>query len=192
MPIATSTWSDRAPWNQRNLRFVGELLTCICALVFSGCSEEAKNRFPVSGQVMIDGRPLSSGSIRFVPQHGRPVSSTIDEAGRFRLTSQAVGDLSVEGVAPGLYRVAVTSNRIIEEENAVWLAPPKYADFRTSGLEVVIDRPVDALKIDLSWEREEPDSAADAAPAVDSPGPQSGATAKPSPISPATSTVVED
>jgi hypothetical protein len=67
-----------------------------------------------------------------------------------------------QGLEPGSYRVAVTSNQIVGEETAIWNAPSKYADFRTSGLEVVIDRPLRALKIELSWEGEEPESDRDA------------------------------
>jgi hypothetical protein len=32
--------------------------------------------------------------------------------------------------------------------------PKKYADFRTSSLEVVIDKPVDDMKIELTWGNE--------------------------------------
>jgi hypothetical protein len=122
-------------------------------VLLCGCNENAV-RVPVSGQVTIDGKPLSSGSIRFVPENGRPVSSPIDDSGRFQLKSDAVGQQPVAGVMPGLYRVAVTSNEIVAEEKAVWNTPRKYADFRTSGLEVVIDRPVDELKIELTSEVE--------------------------------------
>ena len=153
---------------QRPVLDFGKFVACIGVMIFAGCSEQTLSRVPVSGHVTIDGRPLSSGSIRFVPEHGRPASSGIDKAGRFRLASQAIGEQSREGLEPGLYRVAVTSNQFVGDETAVWLTPPKYADFRTSGLEVVIDQPLDELKIELSWDGEHPDDDTDAAAAADS------------------------
>jgi hypothetical protein len=115
-----------------------------------GCESQAP-LYPVSGQVMIDGKPATTGTVRFVPKSGRPATGDIGSSGRFQLASQLI-DGQQEGVLPGVYRVAVTSNEIVDAETARWLAPAKYADFRTSGLEVNVDRPLNDLAIDLTWE----------------------------------------
>lgn len=114
-----------------------------------GCDASAPV-YPVNGQVLIDGKPATTGSIRFVPENGRPATSEIDDSGRFQMATQLVNGQK-EGLLPGVYRVAVTSNEIVDEETARWLAPAEYADFRTSGLEVEVDGPLDGVKIELTW-----------------------------------------
>jgi len=118
--------------------------------IASGC-DSSPPLYPVSGQVLIDGIPATTGSIRFMPDDGRPATSAIDDAGQFKMVSQVVGGQQ-DGVMSGRYRVAVTSNEIVDAETARWLAPAKYADFRTSGLEVNVDGPLAGLKIDLTWD----------------------------------------
>jgi hypothetical protein len=115
-----------------------------------GCGGAAMERFPVSGEVLIDGRPLGSGNIRFVPEEGRPSSAAIQSDGRFELTSESVGRTKEIGVAPGRYRVQVASSKIIDDKTIQWNAPAKYADFRTSDLAVVIEKPTNDLRIQLS------------------------------------------
>jgi hypothetical protein len=45
--------------------------------------------------------------------------------------------------------VQVSANRIISDNKIEWYAPRKYADFRTSEIEVEITKPVDDVKVDL-------------------------------------------
>jgi hypothetical protein len=45
----------------------------------------------------------------------------------------------------------VVSNEQLSADAVRWLAPKKYADYRTSGLETQIDAPTDSLHIDLTW-----------------------------------------
>jgi hypothetical protein len=115
-----------------------------------GCGDSSIERVPVSGQVLIDGRPLTSGTIQFVPEEGRPASAAIQSDGRFELASESVGRAKEIGTAPGRYRVQVASSKIVDEKTIQWNAPSKYADFRTSGLEVTIDTPTKDLRIQLA------------------------------------------
>jgi hypothetical protein len=103
---------------------------------------------PVSGIVTIDDKPLDRGNIKFVPKNGRPSAGSIGKDGRFTLTCYDGND----GALLGSHRVQVASNRIISDSKIEWFAPPKYADFRTSGIEVPISEPVEDLKIELSSE----------------------------------------
>ena len=116
----------------------------------TGCRDGRPARFPVSGTVMIDGAPLTRGSIKFVPDTGRPSFSEIDAGGRFTLTCYDGKD----GALPGKHRVQVDGNRAISETKAEIFTPKHYADFRTSVIEVFIDNPVDDLKIELTWGNE--------------------------------------
>jgi hypothetical protein len=117
-----------------------------------GCGESAIERVPISGEVLIDGRPLGSGTIQFVPEEGRPSSALIQSDGHFAIASEAVGRTKEVGAAPGRYRLQVASSKIIDEKTIQWNVPAKYADFRTSGLEIVIDKPTKDLRIQLSSE----------------------------------------
>src|SRR5829696_104955 len=110
----------------------------LVALLFAiGCNGDPELH-PVSGVVLIDGEPLPMGAIRFVPKSGRPASSPILVDGSFKLTSQRVGNLAPErGLQPGKYRIGVSACEVIDEKADVvrWLAPRRYSNHRTSGLE---------------------------------------------------------
>jgi hypothetical protein len=128
-------------------RSIGSLLLFMCSFAFTGCSDGRPTRVPVSGTVLIDGKPLKQGNIKFVPSGGRPSAGQIGADGKFVLTCYDGND----GAIPGSHRVQVASNRIISDSKIEWFAPPSYADFRTSGVEVQIDEPTDDMRIELSW-----------------------------------------
>ena len=149
-----------------NTKSLGAIcLAVVCLSV--GCSE-TEQRVSVSGKVLVDGQPVTEGSIRFVPEHGRPVFSMIMHDGSFQLGDSSVGnDRGVDGVVPGKYRVAVSASEILnEKEEAIkWLAPSHYADHRTSGIEVELKEPIDDLLVELTWEGAEDHAEGDASDA---------------------------
>src|ERR1044071_5554060 len=76
--------------------------TGLLALVSGlGCSDGRPVRVPISGTVTIDGEPVTRGSIKFVPDNGRPSSGQINADGRFTLTCYDGND----GALPGKHRV---------------------------------------------------------------------------------------
>jgi hypothetical protein len=123
----------------------GFLVLLFAILQLSGCGDGRPTRVPVSGVVLLDGKPLSRGTIKFVPSNGRPSIGKIAEDGRFSLTCYDGGD----GAILGVHRVQVSANQIISDNKIQWYAPRKYADFRTSAIEVEITKPLDDLKVDL-------------------------------------------
>lgn len=123
------------------------LLLIVMLLTAMGCGDGRPDRVPVSGKVLIDGAPVTHGNIKFVPQHGRPSFSEIGPDGRFTLTCYDGKD----GALPGTHRVQVDANRAISEKKMEIFTPKQYADFRTSGLEVVVSEGVDDLVIELTW-----------------------------------------
>jgi len=133
------------------------LLVLFCATA-CGCGEHSKRagqRVPVSGLVLIDGAPLTTGTIRFTPTSGRPVSSPVRKDGTFSLREHSVShDESGLHVLPGTYQVSVSAAEVVnaEQEEVRWLVPAHYADFRSSGLEVEIADATDDLQIELTWE----------------------------------------
>jgi hypothetical protein len=108
----------------------------------------------VSGQVLIDGKPLTYGFVRFSSGDGRVSMGRIDENGRFRLTCYEPGD----GAIVGTHRVAVLTHEIIGDAKVKWHAPQKYANYATSGLTQEISEPTDSIVINLSWDEKKKQS----------------------------------
>ncbi len=117
-----------------------------------GCSDGRPDRLEVSGQVLIDGKPLTYGFVRFVPKDARPSSSRLDENGRFTLTCYGNED----GVVPGVHQVEINGGESLSGTKKYWHAPPKYAFFRTSPLTQEITESTDSLVINLTWDGGKP------------------------------------
>jgi hypothetical protein len=142
--LCTPGFRSRCSYSQLVTR--GVFLNLTLGLVaLSGCGDGRPARVPVAGVVLIDGQPLTRGNISFVPANGRPSFGKIGQDGKFTLTCYDGAD----GAILGKHRVQVTANRGISESKIEWFAPRKYADFRTSELEIDVTKPVDDLKIEL-------------------------------------------
>lgn len=129
-------------------------LIWVLVVSLAGCNEQAV-RYPVAGRVVIDGQPVPMGTIQFVPAQGRPVASKIGRDGSFRLVDASVdSDSTKSGVVAGRYQIGVSSAEIVNEDQDEMLRhiPEKYADYRTSELEVEIDSPQPDMLIELTWE----------------------------------------
>lgn len=78
----------------------------------SGCSDGVAKRYPVEGQVLVDGEPLrgASGSVMFVPDRSKgnesphSAAGTIDGEGRYRLQTKGAA-----GAPAGWYIAVVTA-----------------------------------------------------------------------------------
>ncbi len=127
-------------------------LLLVILLLQVGCGDGRPTRVTVSGQVLIDGQPLTVGNIKFVPDGARPSSGKLDPQGKFTLTCYDGGD----GVVVGKHRAQISAMEVISASKVRWMAPPKYADFRTSELEYEITEPTDDLKIELTWDGGKP------------------------------------
>ena len=123
----------------------------LVATCFTGCSDGRPEIVPVSGQVLIDGEPLTYGFVRFSPGDGRVSMGRLDENGRFRLTCYESGD----GAIVGTHRIAILTHEVIGNAKIKWHAPSKYANYATSGLTQEISQPTDSIVINLTWGDEE-------------------------------------
>lgn len=116
---------------------------------FTGCGSGRPSVVKVSGQVFIDGEPLAAGVpgfIQVVPEGTRPATGSIDPAtGRFTLTTFEEND----GCVPGTHKVAIILRAMVGNES-VSLIDEKYSDPSTSGLTITVDKPTDALRVDVS------------------------------------------
>jgi hypothetical protein len=116
-----------------------------------GCDNGPKI-VPVSGVVLIDGKPLTKGTVQVMPSGHRAASGTIGPDGRFTLTTTKDGDGCVIGTHP----VRVVGNENVGPSDIRWLAPKKYSSPDESGLKITIDGPTSDLKIELTWEGGKP------------------------------------
>jgi hypothetical protein len=122
------------------------------ALAFLGCGDGRPARVPVSGQVLIDGKPLTYGSVQFIPDNARAAQGKLDGQGRFTLSCFEAND----GAVVGLNRVAVNACEHIGGVKMRWHAPKKYADAKSSGLSQNVTEATESLAINLTWDGGKP------------------------------------
>ena len=125
------------------------LLLSACLI---GCGDGRPERVAVTGQVMIDGEPLRHSFVQVIPDNARPAVSPIDSEGRFTLSTFGNQD----GCIPGTHKVAVNGIETISPTRQKWHAPKRYMDTETSVLTLTIDENTKEVKIELSWDGEEP------------------------------------
>jgi hypothetical protein len=114
-------------------RFAVGYLSCLL-LIVAGCADKGPELTEVTGQVLIDGKRLTTGSIITLPAQGRGARGTIDGEGNFTLSTSDMGS----GAIAGRHQVAVIA--VEEPKDAALgtparsLIPEKYASVETSGL----------------------------------------------------------
>lgn len=118
----------------------------------TGCGVEKHTLVKVSGTVLLDGKPLESGSIQVVPANGRAASAQLGPGGRFTLGTYTNDD----GVQAGTHKVSIVSVEELNKTSRRWNAPQEYVDIATSGLEVTIDEPRDDLEISITYRGKKP------------------------------------
>lgn len=127
-----------------------KLKLAIVALVvcLAGCGQGLVD---VSGQVMLDGEPLTTGTVVFTADDKPMAVGDIGEDGRYSL--QTGGE---PGVLPGDYRVSVSAYRTrpavdgTGEPIPELLTPAKYNNAATSGLTATVGGGNDEINLDLS------------------------------------------
>jgi hypothetical protein len=120
-------------------------------VVMAGCDGRPA-RVPVSGQVLLDGKPLSYGQVLFIPDIGRQSTGTLDTEGKFTMTCLQPND----GVIVGNLAIAVLSGEPKSATKTYWHAPPKYADPKTSEITKNITEDTKNLLIELTWKDNPP------------------------------------
>lgn len=117
-------------------------LLIVTSLTGCGAASDAPVLAKVTGTVMLDGKPLTRGSVQFLPDSskgtsGRMALGEIGPDGDFTLTTTTTGD----GAQVGFHKVSVTCVDAppFDPKNPVpttvkWLIPEKYGSEHTSGL----------------------------------------------------------
>lgn len=146
MPSKTSDWSAGFS--------LASAFAVLCTVgTLAGCDDGKPQRVPVSGTVLIDGKPLTLGTVRMYPASGgRPASGEIGPDGRFSMTTFQLND----GAVVGENRVEIRAVEALSDTKAKWHAPQKYATADTSGLTISVDEPMDELELSITWEGGKP------------------------------------
>lgn len=130
---------------QLNLVFASTLTLAL----IGGCSDGRPSRVPIAGQVLIDGKPLPHGMIRFIPADHRASRGTIDAQGHFVLSCFADKD----GAVAGQHKVEVVASEFVPAKKILrWHAPKKYRTAETSGLTFDVTEPTESAVINLTWD----------------------------------------
>jgi hypothetical protein len=132
-------------------------LTVMAAVAFlAGCGKAKEPLLPVAGRILVKKQPLANGTVVFHPDAAKgnhdkrePRAAVADDhSGGYRLKT---GD--EDGAPAGWYRVTVNALKPVTSSvrRPEWLADPKYADEKTSGLavEVVKDAPPQTYDFEL-------------------------------------------
>lgn len=124
------------------------LLLTLTTLTLFGCGDGRPERVPVSGVVLIDGKPLTHGFIQVAPEGHRAAHGDIGKDGTFKLTTFDAND----GCVPGKHKIAIIATESIDAKSQRWHAPKQYMSAATSGLEIEVkaDGP-NELKVELTW-----------------------------------------
>ncbi len=122
-------------------------LVALAACLIAGCSDSSANWTPITGKVLIDGKPLAHGVVRFAPHGARQSMGALDERGNFTLGSYEADD----GAVVGTHRVSIVAREQISETRARWYAPKHYASYQTSGLTVEVTDSSEPVVIELTW-----------------------------------------
>ena len=112
-----------------------------------GC-DSSPERVAVTGRVLIDGKPLTSGYVRVLPNNARMSQGMLDSEGRFTLTAKK----PLDGVVPGIHPVEIIAVEQVNAETKRRLIPAQYEDHAASKLCVEIPGPTKDLLINLTWE----------------------------------------
>lgn len=103
MPLVIRGLATQGFWNCAKVN--GILLVIVgCLLILSGCSKSLRQ--DITGNVTVDGQPLSEGYIKFIPQAGTsgPTAGARIQEGKFFIDREG-------GTFAGIFRVEITAVR---------------------------------------------------------------------------------
>jgi hypothetical protein len=118
----------------------GKVTAAILALAIAavvGCGPKHPATASVKGKVLLNGQPLTLGSVGTIPAAGRAARGDIQPDGSFELQTFAPRD----GALIGKHKVAVVAydssgGKGPESEYGKLLVPKRYANYETSGLTI--------------------------------------------------------
>jgi hypothetical protein len=148
-------WMLMMRWNACSV-----LVALVLSAALAGCGSEQSSRATVKGQVTIDSKPLTYGTVTFIAKDNRRGSSSIDASGNYTVTDAPLGEVAVTVWVPEKSKMPIGKG--IAAPKGVPLADPqggqslgtsqgmdpskivpipgKYANPTTSGLTYNVER----------------------------------------------------
>lgn len=115
------------------------MVAALSSLCICGCSSKQSNIVPVHGKVVLDGQPLTHGTISTLPAAGRGGRAFIQKDGSFQLGTYGLNDGASIGIHEAAVSVTDTSNETSPEASAGRsLIPARYTNPKTSGLTIEV------------------------------------------------------
>jgi hypothetical protein len=127
-------------------------LLALATLVLSGCGDGRPTRVPVSGTVLIDGKPLEHGDVRLLAKDHRVAYGQLGAGGKFQLSTYELGDGCVEGSHP----VSISASEVLSATAIRWHAPKKYQNASTSDIVIDVSDSMQPVEIQLTWDGGKP------------------------------------
>lgn len=127
---------------------------CIALAAAGGCSNNSLPLVPVKGIVLIDNKPLTTGTLVTTIDDGRGARGVITSNGEFELETPGAG----KGAIPGKHFVAVVAYEVRDPTNLESeqkpLVPNKYLSAYGSGLVIDVKEGMDeAVRLELDSRR---------------------------------------
>jgi hypothetical protein len=122
---------------------------CLCSamiFVLAGCGR-GEITIPVTGKVLVDGQPLTVGTVIFTPDAAKGNASLHEPRGKLDANGvyQVYRTKDHPGAAPGWYKISICAQRLADPKDLysyVSVIPTKFAHPDTSGLALeVVDHP---------------------------------------------------
>ncbi len=138
-PMSMAAPRPARRWNIRSLAAL-VVITLFTALILLGASKGMTARYPVTGSIVFDGRPVTGAVATFHERQSlAPVArGTTDATGRFRVISRGIWP----GIEPGDYFVTISIQKPeIRGEDYVFganLASKQFSDVRQTPLRVQV------------------------------------------------------
>jgi hypothetical protein len=117
-------------------------------LLITGCSktENMPTLVPVSGNVTLDGRPVTAGQVTFFPEFNTKAgmcTGTINTEGAYEIKTSS-DNQTKSGAPPGKYKVTVTPSMVAEMKTTKGGKlktdfNPRYTDMKNTPLRVEVD-----------------------------------------------------
>lgn len=141
------------------IRYYGCLMIVAIAAFLAGCGQGGeRGQIPVTGTVTLDGAALAGAAVMFGGAEGAdPVTAVTDASGTFNLQAVAGRNLvAVSKTEAGSGGPPADDDGLMPSDDAPPaptkpLVPEKYANFRTSGLEVNVSPGMEPVNIELTW-----------------------------------------
>jgi hypothetical protein len=132
---------------------------CLCSVfvfVLAGCGR-GETTIPVKGKVLLDGQPLTIGTVIFTPDAAKGNTSLDEPRGKLDANGvyQVHNAKDRAETAPGWYKISISAQRLKDPSDRFSyesVIPAKFANPQTSGLalEVVAEPASGAYDITLS------------------------------------------